>query len=184
MNHARSRLFDLAAILVAAVLLAGFLAGGLWGFIPGILKARFGVNEILSTVMLNVVAAQILIAMLHGPLMDTAGVTAGTYLAQSEQLLIPLKKQLELTRDLIRALAGNPPNEVVSEIFELASLHLPEELPPGPETWDLREDWWNVGNQNETGACVGYAVADSVLRWCFAGAPLPTHTGDSLTCKR
>ena len=75
-----------SAILITCTMLAGFLAGGLWGFIPGILKARFGVNEILSTVMLNVVAAQILIAMLHGPLMDTAGVTAGTYLAQSEQL--------------------------------------------------------------------------------------------------
>ncbi len=52
-----------SALLVTCTMLAGFLAGGLWGFIPGILKARFGVNEILSTVMLNVVAAQILIAM-------------------------------------------------------------------------------------------------------------------------
>ena len=50
-------------------------------------------------------------------------------LAQSEQGLIPLRKQLELTRDLIRALAGNPPNEDVPETFELAALHLPEELP-------------------------------------------------------
>jgi len=50
-------------------------------------------------------------------------------LAQSEQALIPLRKQLELTRDLIRALAGNLPNEDVPEKFELASLHLPEELP-------------------------------------------------------
>lgn len=50
-------------------------------------------------------------------------------LAQAEQGLIPLRKQLELTRDLIRALAGNPPNEDAPENFELASLHLPEELP-------------------------------------------------------
>src|SRR5512136_1656086 len=74
------------ALLVIGTLLAGFLAGAFWGFIPGILKARFGVNEILSTVMLNVVAAQVLLAMLKGPLMDTTGVTAGTYLPQSEQL--------------------------------------------------------------------------------------------------
>ena len=73
-------------LLVAGTLLMGFFAGALWGFIPGILKARFGVNEILSTVMLNVVAAQILLAMLKGPLMDRMGVTAGTYLPQSEQL--------------------------------------------------------------------------------------------------
>ena len=74
------------ALLVIGTLLAGFLAGAFWGFVPGILKARFGVNEILSTVMLNVVATQILLAMLKGPLMDTTGVTAGTFLPQSEQL--------------------------------------------------------------------------------------------------
>jgi NodT family efflux transporter outer membrane factor (OMF) lipoprotein len=50
-------------------------------------------------------------------------------LAQSEQALPPLNKQLEQTRDLIRALAGNLPNQDVPETFELADLHLPEELP-------------------------------------------------------
>src|SRR5512136_1833206 len=75
-----------SALLISGTLLVGFFAGAFWGFIPGVLKARFGVNEILSTVMLNVVAAQFLIAMLHGPLMDRAGVTAGTFLPQSEQL--------------------------------------------------------------------------------------------------
>jgi simple sugar transport system permease protein len=74
------------ALLVIGTLLMGFVAGAFWGFIPGVLKARFGVNEILSTVMLNVVATQILLAMLKGPLMDTTGVTAGTFLPQSEQL--------------------------------------------------------------------------------------------------
>jgi ABC-type uncharacterized transport system permease subunit len=75
-----------SSLLVPLTMLAGFAAGAFWGFIPGVLKARFGVNEILSTVMLNVVAAQILLAMLKGPLMDRAGVTAGTFLPQSEQL--------------------------------------------------------------------------------------------------
>ena len=50
-------------------------------------------------------------------------------LAQSELALPPLDKQLEQTRDLIRALAGNAPNQDVPETFDLASLHLPEELP-------------------------------------------------------
>ncbi len=50
-------------------------------------------------------------------------------LAQSEQALPPLTKQLEQTRDLIRALDGNLPNQDVPETFELADLHLPEELP-------------------------------------------------------
>ncbi len=50
-------------------------------------------------------------------------------LAAAEQSEIPLHKQLEQTRDLIRALAGNPPDRDVEEKFELAALHLPEELP-------------------------------------------------------
>jgi NodT family efflux transporter outer membrane factor (OMF) lipoprotein len=50
-------------------------------------------------------------------------------LAQSEQALVPLRLQLEQTRDLIRALAGNTPDADVPETFELAALHLPEELP-------------------------------------------------------
>jgi NodT family efflux transporter outer membrane factor (OMF) lipoprotein len=50
-------------------------------------------------------------------------------LAQSEQALPPLNKQLEQTRDLIRALAGNLPNQEIPETFELADMHLPEELP-------------------------------------------------------
>lgn len=50
-------------------------------------------------------------------------------LAQTEQALPPLNKQLEQTRDLIRALAGNLPDQDVPETFELADLHLPQELP-------------------------------------------------------
>jgi NodT family efflux transporter outer membrane factor (OMF) lipoprotein len=49
--------------------------------------------------------------------------------AQAEQALIPLNKQLDQTRNLIRALAGNLPNEEVPEVFELESLQLPQELP-------------------------------------------------------
>ena len=73
-------------LLIPATITAGFIAGGAWGFIPGILKARFGVNEILSTVMMNAIALQFMNLMIRGPLIDPAGVTAGTYLAQSERL--------------------------------------------------------------------------------------------------
>ena len=73
-------------ILLPTTLLASFLSGAIWGFIPGILKARFRVNEILSTVMLNAIAAQLMNMLIRGPLIDQAGVTAGTYLAQSERL--------------------------------------------------------------------------------------------------
>jgi hypothetical protein len=36
-----------------------------------------------------------------------------------------------------------------------------------PASKDLREAWWNVGDQADTGSCVGWALADSVLRYHF-----------------
>lgn len=38
------------------VLLMAFLAGALWGYVPGILKARTGAHEVITTIMLNYVA--------------------------------------------------------------------------------------------------------------------------------
>jgi general nucleoside transport system permease protein len=73
-------------LLIPSTLLVGFLAGAVWGFIPGILKARLKVNEILSTVMMNAIALQLMNLLIRSVLMDPAGVTAGTYLAQSERL--------------------------------------------------------------------------------------------------
>jgi len=35
-----------------------------------------------------------------------------------------------------------------------------------PSSKDLRDDlWWTIGDQGSTGSCVGWASADSVLRW-------------------
>jgi simple sugar transport system permease protein len=45
-------------ILVPILLVAGALGGALWGAIPGVLKAHYGVSEILSTIMMNIIAAQ------------------------------------------------------------------------------------------------------------------------------
>jgi NodT family efflux transporter outer membrane factor (OMF) lipoprotein len=58
--------------------------------------------------------------------MDVAAQEAA--LAQAETLLPPLQKQLEQTRDLIRALVGHLPNDA-DETFELDALQLPPELP-------------------------------------------------------
>jgi ABC-type uncharacterized transport system permease subunit len=73
-------------ILIPCTLLLGFLAGAIWGFVPGILKARLKVNEILSTIMMNSIATQFMYLLIRGPLMDPAGIAAGTFLAQSARL--------------------------------------------------------------------------------------------------
>jgi ABC-type uncharacterized transport system permease subunit len=43
-------------VFVPVMILAGMAAGAAWGWIPGFLKARFNVNEIISTLMLNYIA--------------------------------------------------------------------------------------------------------------------------------
>lgn len=43
-------------VLIPAMMLAGALAGAVWGIVPGLLRARLGVNEIITTLMLNYVA--------------------------------------------------------------------------------------------------------------------------------
>ena len=67
-------------------LVSGVLVGGLWGAIPGILKARLGVNEILSTVMMNQIAIQIGFYLLRGPMIDPAELEAGTNIPHSARL--------------------------------------------------------------------------------------------------
>jgi simple sugar transport system permease protein len=77
-----------SGLLIPSTLGAGFVAGAVWGFIPGALKARLRVNEILSTVMMNAIAQQVMNYLLRGPLIDPAEVAAGTFIAQSERLPI------------------------------------------------------------------------------------------------
>jgi simple sugar transport system permease protein len=70
-------------LLLPVVLLAGCLGGGLWGGVAGWLKARLAVNEILSTVMLNQIAAQIYIFLIRGPLIDPQQLVYGTRAPQT-----------------------------------------------------------------------------------------------------
>jgi simple sugar transport system permease protein len=56
-------------------LLAGFLGGGIWGFIPGFLKARTGAHEVINTIMMNYIAFRLSEFLLRGPLKNPDGFT-------------------------------------------------------------------------------------------------------------
>lgn len=73
-------------ILLPLVLLAGALGGALWGGIAGWLRARLQVNEILSTVMLNYIAAQVHTFLLRGPMLDPNELETGSGTPQSMRL--------------------------------------------------------------------------------------------------
>lgn len=53
--------------------IAGFLAGAVWGLIPGVLKARMNVNEIITSLLLNYVAILWVDYLVYGPWKDPKG---------------------------------------------------------------------------------------------------------------
>ena len=81
------------AIHLPLALMLGTLAGALWGALPGFLKARRGVHEVISTIMLNYVAFRITSYMVgsEGPLKAKGQLPATPFVAESARLvrLIP-----------------------------------------------------------------------------------------------
>ena len=51
-------------------LLGGFLFGAIWGWIPGYLKAVQGVNEVITTLLLNYIAQYFISYLVTGPMME------------------------------------------------------------------------------------------------------------------
>jgi simple sugar transport system permease protein len=73
-------------LLIPLALLVGFLAGGAWGAIPGLLKAYFNVNEILSTIMMNAIAVQGMNYLLRGPMIDPVQLESASRIPQTARL--------------------------------------------------------------------------------------------------
>ena len=60
-------------IAVPMCLAFAMLAGGIWGLIPAVLKVARGVNEVISTIMLNYVAIHLMNMMIDGgPLQEAS----------------------------------------------------------------------------------------------------------------
>jgi NodT family efflux transporter outer membrane factor (OMF) lipoprotein len=100
-------------------------------------------------------------------------------LAQAKELLPPLQKELEQTRDLIRALVGNLPNEDVTETFELDSLQLPRELPisvPAKLIVQRPDVMAAQAQLHAANADVGVAVANMLPQFSITGAAGGTAT--------
>ncbi len=64
-----------AIVHIPLALLAGFIGGGLWGFIPGWLKAATGGHEVINTIMMNYIAFRLSEFLLRGPLKNPDGYT-------------------------------------------------------------------------------------------------------------
>jgi simple sugar transport system permease protein len=73
-------------MIILAMMIAA-LAGSIWGGIPGALKAYFNVNEILSTVMMNAIAVQLLNYVLTGPMIDPVQSEKASQIPQTARLV-------------------------------------------------------------------------------------------------
>jgi simple sugar transport system permease protein len=58
-----------APAAIAASLVVGSIAGAAWGFVPGALKALTGAHEVVTTIMLNTIAASVIGWLVTGPLL-------------------------------------------------------------------------------------------------------------------
>ncbi len=74
-------------MVITLALLGGFLGGAIWGGIAGLLKAYFKVNEILSTVMMNAIAVQLMNFLLRGPMIDPSQAQKASKIPQTARLL-------------------------------------------------------------------------------------------------
>ena len=74
-------------LMIILAMLMGFIGGAFWGAIPGFLKAYFNVNEILSTIMMNAIAVQIMNFLLRGPMIDPAQLELASKIPQTARLL-------------------------------------------------------------------------------------------------
>ena len=77
-------------VILLMSIAAGVLFGGFWGFIPGFLKARTGAHEVITTIMLNYVAAQVVFFALRSPTLRAPGSTAPVSKPMSNFVDIPL----------------------------------------------------------------------------------------------
>ncbi|MEZ4732997.1 MAG: ABC transporter permease [Caldilineaceae bacterium] len=69
-------------LLIPLMVLGGMVGGALWAGIAALLKIRFNINEIITTLMLNYIAEYTVLYLARGPLKDPE-----SFLPQSAQLL-------------------------------------------------------------------------------------------------
>jgi simple sugar transport system permease protein len=92
-------------IATTMVLSGAVLAGALWVAVPVLLRARFGVLEVISTLLLNFVAEALTSLMVQGPLQESQGIyPQSDAIAASARL--PLVPGTRLHAGLLLALAG------------------------------------------------------------------------------
>jgi general nucleoside transport system permease protein len=97
-----------AIVLVPALLAGGALGGAAWGSIAALLKVSRGVSEVLSTLLLNFIAALLVAWAVHGPLQEVSAAypQSDALPAAARLALLPGLRRMHL--GLVLALAMLP----------------------------------------------------------------------------
>ena len=93
-------------IAIPIMIIVSFLAGGCWAVIPGWLKSRFGVSEIITTIMMNYIAIFLISYAVHHPLRDPKGYLPQSRLLADPTLLPNLIAKTRLHLGIVLAIIG------------------------------------------------------------------------------
>jgi len=86
---------------------AGFVGGALWGFVPGLLKARTGAHEVIVTIMMNYVAYNLITWALRTELVQREGRSdAISKIVEPTAALVPIVEGLRANWGIVIALAA------------------------------------------------------------------------------
>jgi simple sugar transport system permease protein len=100
-----------AWVVLPLCFLAAIVAGGAWGAIPGVLKARFGSHEVINTIMLNFIAVALVsyFTQYHykapgDPIMQTTEIGGGAHIARLGKFLPGFPERIPLNLAFVLAL--------------------------------------------------------------------------------
>jgi len=98
-------------LLVPLCMLTAVVAGGIWGAIPGVLKAKFGSHEVINTIMLNFIAIALVsyFNQYHykvpgDAILQTAPIGGAAYIPQLDQFLPFIPKDVPLNAAFVLAI--------------------------------------------------------------------------------
>ncbi|MHA2363063.1 MAG: ABC transporter permease subunit, partial [Candidatus Hodarchaeales archaeon] len=82
--------FDNPVIMIPTTILIGLIGGALWGFVPGVLKAYTGAHEVITTIMMNLIAISISFYLVNGPFRQRSSIAYGQTEVIKDSAKIPL----------------------------------------------------------------------------------------------
>ncbi len=100
-----------AWILIPLCMVVAFITGGIWGGIPGLLKARFGGHEVINTIMMNLIAFSLVNYLVVGPfhrkgtsILETDFISEAARIPRVHELIPIIPKTLPLNMGFVVAL--------------------------------------------------------------------------------